>query len=211
MVAQDVRVSQEVLETGQDRPVRGAPAWLVWVAGAVALAAITIANVVVLAELTTRSVEAENLVRAVEQSENAMKSTQQDFDEVLSAYDAQNLTDEDREKLRGELADVAARGEVAIAEAGTGVADVQIMPWHSALLRAQESYLAHNQAWVDYMAAAAKDPGEWFRPQAAVDETFDAAKLPLVEAVPLLDPLGTLSRIETIYITGSGPGDDQFA
>ena len=205
-------MSQEVLETGQERPSRGLPSWLVWTVGIAALVLLTAANMVVAGELALRSVEADNLVRAVEQSETAMKTTQAEFDEVLSAYDTENLTDEEREQLRMELADVAARGEVAIAGAGEGVAEVQIMPWHAQLLDARDAYLAHNQAWVAYMAAAAEDPAEWFRPQPAVNETFADAKLPLVEAVPLFDPLDTLSRIEVIYVTGSGDsGDGQSA
>lgn len=197
-------MSQEVLETGQERPSRGLPSWLVWTVGVAALILLTAANMVVGGELALRAIEADNLVRAVEQSEGAMKTTQAAFDEVLSGYDTENLTDEEREQLRTELAEVAAQGEVAIAAAGEGVADVQILPWHAQQLDAREAYLAHNEAWVAYMAAAAEDPGEWFRPQPAVNDTFAAAKLPLVEAVPLFDPLGTLSRIEVIFVTGSG-------
>lgn len=205
-------MSQEVLETGQERPSRGTPSWVVWTVGIAALVLLTAANLVVGGELAVRSVEADNLVRAVEQSETAMKTTQADFDEVLSAYDTENLTDEERTKLRTELAEVATQGEVAIAAAGEGVAEVQIMPWHAQLLDAREAYLAHNQAWVAYMASAAEDPGEWFRPQPAVNDTFADAKLPLVEAVPLFDPLDTLSRIKIIYVTGSGDsGDGQSA
>ena len=103
-------MSQEVLETGQERPSRGLPSWLVWTVGLAALILLTAANVVVAGELALRSIEADNLVRAVEQSETAMKTTQAEFDEVLSAYDTDSLTDEEREQLRTELADVATRG-----------------------------------------------------------------------------------------------------
>jgi hypothetical protein len=45
-----------------------------------------------------------------------------------------------------------------------------------------------------------------------VNDTFAEAKDPLVAAVPLFDPLGTLQRIELIYFTGSGDaGDGQSA
>jgi hypothetical protein len=203
-VAQDGRVSQEVLETGQESPRRGVPAWVVWTIGIAALVLITAANLAVAAELGIRSAEADNLVTTVEQSEAAMKATQVEFDEVLASYDTENLTDEEREQLRAELSDVAERGGAAIAAAGAGVAEVEFMPWHSQVQAAQEAYLAHNQAWVDYMAAAAEDPAEWFRPQPAVNDTFADAKLPLVEAVPLFDPLGTLERIQFIYVSGSG-------
>ena len=199
-------MSQEVLETGADRSRQGVPAWVAWGAGLIALVLITAANAVVIGELALRSMEADRLVGAVEQSEAAMKSTQEEFDAVLSSYDTENLTDEERERLRSELSDVAARGEMAIAAAGQGVADVQVLAWHSQVLGAQESYLAHNQAWVDYMAAAAADPAEWFRPQPDVNTTFADAKRPLIEAIPLFDPLRTLPRIALIYFTGGGDG-----
>jgi hypothetical protein len=192
------------LETGAERPSRGVPAWVAWTLGLVALVLITLANVVVAGELALRSLEADNLVSAVEQSEVAMMATQEEFDEALSAYDTENLTDEEREQLRAELSDVAERGGVAIADAGGFVAGLLIMPWHTQLLDAQDAYLAHNQAWVNYMAAAAEDPAEWFRPQPAVNDTFADAKLPLVEAVPFFDFLQTLPRIELIYVSGSG-------
>jgi hypothetical protein len=203
VVAQDVRVTQEVLETGEERPRGGMPSWLVWTVGVAALMLLTAANLVVAGELAVRTVEADNLVTAVERSESAMKATQDEFAAVIAEYDTANLTDEEREQLRSELSDVAAQGEVAIAAAGEGVAEVQVLPWHAQLLDAREAYLAHNRAWVDYMAAAAEDPAEWFRPQQAVNDTFADAKLPLVEAVPLFDPLDTLQRIELIYVTGS--------
>jgi hypothetical protein len=203
-VAQDGRVSQEVLETGQESPRRGVPAGIVWAVGIAALVVITMANVVVAGELALRSLEADNLVSAVEQSETAMKTTQTEFDAALSAYDTENLTDDEREQLSADLADVAARGVGAIAIAGEGVAQIEIMPWHTNILDAREAYLAHNQAWVNYMAAAAEDPAEWFRPQPAVNDTFADAKLPLVEAVPFFDFLQTVPRIELIYVSGSG-------
>ena len=205
-------MSQEVLETGQESRRRAMPAGIVWAIGIAALVVITAANLFVAAELALRSAESFTLVTAVEQSEAAMKATQVEFDEVLASYDTENLTDEEREQLRAELSDVAERGGAAIAAAGAGVAEVEFMPWHSQVQAAQEAYLAHNQAWVDYMAAAAGDPAEWFRPQAAVNDTFAEAKDPLVAAVPLFDPLSTLERIELIYFTGSGDsGDGQSA
>ena len=40
-------MSQEVLETGQERPSRGLPSWLVWTVGIAALVLLTAANMVV--------------------------------------------------------------------------------------------------------------------------------------------------------------------
>lgn len=205
-------MSQEVLEAGPERARRGLPAWVVWVLGIGGLVLITGGFVAVGAELTLRTVEADSLVRAVETSESAMKSTQDEFAEVLASYDTADLSDAEREKLLAELEDVAARGQESIAAAGEGVAAVQVMPWHANVRAAQEAYLAHNGAWADYMAAASGDPGEWFEPQPAVNDTFAQAKEPLVAAVPLFDLMSTLPRIELIYVTGSGEsGDGQAA
>lgn len=195
-------MSQEVLEAGPRAHPRGMPTGLVWALGIGALVLITLANIVVVADLAARTAEADALVTAIESSESSMKATQDEFGRVLDGYDTENLTDAQREKLRAELARVAQEGQASIALAGVGVADVSVLPWHTSTEAAQSAYLAHNQAWVDYMAAASKDPAEWFRPQAAVNDTFAAARDPLVEAVPLFDVLRTLPRIELIYVTG---------
>ena len=205
-------MSQEVLEAGPEPKRRAVRPWAVWTAGIAALVVLTVANALAVAELASRTAEADALVTAVEASESAMKSTQDEFAAVVEEYDTESLTDAEREELRGRLSDVAERGGAAIASAGEGVAEVQVLPWHGSVAAAQEAYLAHNRAWVAYMAAAAEDPAEWFRPQPDVNDTFAQAKEPLVAAVPLFDLLGTLPRIELIYVTGSGDsGDAQSA
>jgi hypothetical protein len=211
VVAQDGRVSQEVLESGPRAPRSGLPTVAIWALGIGALVLLTLANVLVAAELGSRTFEAEALVTSVEASESAMKATQEEFSALIDGYDTDNLTDDQRQELRRELTRLAQRGQARIALAGVGVADVAVLPWHSSIIDAQRAYLAHNQAWVDYMAAAAEDPAEWFRPQPDVNATFNAAEKPLMLAVPFFDLLQTLPRVEMIYITGGGDGGGQAA
>lgn len=204
-VAEDVRVTQEVLEAGPQAPRRGMPAAVVWALGIGALILLTVANIVAISDFAARTIEADALITAVERSETSMKVTQEEFAAVMATVDPESLTDQQRAALRTELTDLARKSQASIGLAGIGVADVSVLPWHTSITNARDVYLEHNSAWVDYMAAAAADPAEWFRPQAAVNDTFADARDPLIEAVPFVDVLQILARIELIYVSG---GDD---
>lgn len=211
-VAEDVRVTQEVLEAGPQAPRRGMPAAVVWALGIGALILLTVANIVAIMDFTARTIEADALITVVERSETSMKVTQEEFAAVMATVDPESLTDQQRAALRTELTDLALKSQASIGLAGIGVADVSVLPWHTSITNARDVYLEHNSAWVDYMAAAAADPAEWFRPQAAVNDTFADARDPLIEAVPFVDVLQILARIELIYVSGSGDsGSEQAA
>lgn len=203
-------MTQEVLEAGQPaRPRRrqGMPTGLIWTLGIITLVVLTLASLAVISDLTARTVEDELLISAVEKSESAMKATQDEFSAVLDEYDAEDLSDADRAELLDRLGEVAADGQFAIAEAGLAVADVPILPWHDKIRVAQDAYLEHNRAWVNYMGAAAEDPAEWFQPQPEVNNTFAAAKAPLIAAIPLLDVTELLPRVRAIFDDGGGESD----
>lgn len=204
-VAEDVRVTQEVLEAGPQAPRRGMPAAVVWALGIGTLILLTVANIVAISDFAARTIEADALITAVERSETSMKVTQEEFAAVMATVDPESLTDQQRAALRTELTELAQESQASIGLAGIGVADVSVLPWHTSITNARDVYLEHNSAWVDYMAAAAADPAEWFRPQAAVNDTFADARDPLIEAVPFVDVLQILARIELIYVSG---GDD---
>ncbi|MEK9665427.1 MAG: hypothetical protein VW082_12515 [Candidatus Nanopelagicales bacterium] len=198
-------MTQEVLEAGRPAPRRrrsGMPAGLVWTLGIITLIVLTVASLAVISDLTARTVEDEMLISAIEKSESAMKATQDEFAAVLDKYDTQDLSDADRAELLDRLGEVASDGQFAIAEAGLQVADVPILPWHDKIRAAQDAYLEHNRAWVNYLGAAAEDPAEWFQPQPDVNNTFAAAKAPLVAAIPLLDVTELLPRVRAIFDDG---------
>ena len=200
--------SHEVLAAGRDSA--GPPSWLVWVLGAVSFALITVAGIFVVSDLAIRTVEADRLLTAVEASEAQMVLVQDRVRETLAPLeDGEPLTESERERVSAQLRQIAADGETAIAEAGVGVEQVQIVPWHPRLEAAREAYLAHNRAWVDYLAAASVEPAEFFVPQPEVNDTFAAAEAPLLAALPLLDPNGLRDRLAAIYAeTGGGDGQD---
>lgn len=209
-VAEDGHVSQEVLQAGAPQQPRPLPAAAAWAVGLAFLAVFCLASLLGLVELATRNAEAARLLTAVEASEAAMVTTQERVGEAFQAVPEQpSQTDVDA--LRQELSGIAAEGQAAIAQAGTGVAEVSVLPWHTATRDAKAAYLEHNQAWVDYLGAATADPEEFLRPQPAVNETFAAARLPLFSAVPLLDLVNGADRIIVIYDDGGDApsGDGQ--
>lgn len=203
-VAEDRPVSQEVLQAGPPQQPRPFPAGAAWAVGLAFLAVFCLASVLGLVELATRNAEAARLLAAVEASEAAMVVTQERVTEAFQDVPEQP-SQSDVEALRAELSGIAADGQAAIAQAGIGVTEVSALPWHSATRDAKAAYLAHNQAWVDYLGAATEDPEEFLRAQPEVNETFAAARLPLFAAVPLLDLVSGGDRILVIYDDG---GDD---
>lgn len=203
-VAEDGPVSQEVLQAGPPQQPRPFPSGVAWAVGMAFLAVFCLASVLGLVELATRNAEAARLLTAVEASEAAMVATQERVSEAFAGVPEQP-TQADVEALRAELSAIAADGQAAIAQAGIGVTEVSVLPWHAATQEAKAAYLAHNQAWVDYLGAATGDPEEFLRPQPDVNETFAAARLPLIAAVPRLDLVDGAERIIVIYDDG---GDD---
>ena len=64
-VAEDVRVTQEVLEAVPQAPRRGIPAAAVWALGIGALVILTVANVLAITDFAARTIEADALITAV--------------------------------------------------------------------------------------------------------------------------------------------------
>lgn len=198
------------MSTPAPAPARGrAGAVVAWLVGLVAIAVFVGAWLAIGAAFTARTVEMNNLLGAIEKSESAMEDTQTKIIDTIKPYSSGSLSNGDREKLRRELAAVASEGRAQIEAAGTGVADVRVLPWDTKIEAAQAAYLAHNRAWVAYLTAAAKNPDELFKPQDQVNSTFEAAKRPLILAVTRFDPTGELQRVLKIYEEGSAPAEDQ--
>ncbi len=206
-------MSQEVLQAGPPQQPRPFPTALAWTVGLVALAVFCALSLLGIAELATRNAEAARLLAAVEASEAAMVDTQEKVREAFDAVPGQP-TQDDVEGLRAQLSAIAAEGQGAIAAAGVQVSAVTVLPWHAATREAKTAYLAHNQAWVDYLGAATEDPEEFLRPQPAVNDTFADARLPLFAAVPRFDFVNGIDRIIVIYgdaESGEEPGGNDQA
>lgn len=157
-----------------------------------------------------RAAEMDSLLTQVEASELEMTVVQSEIQRISEEFGALPApTDADREQLVKDLATTAATGQEAIAEAGDAVAREEIAPWHVALARAQEDYLAHNLAWQEYLGRATEDPMELTSPQPLVDSTFEESSVSMREAVPPLFGRSLLERVDVIYAEPQdAQGDD---
>lgn len=192
-----------MLEAGSSADRRGIRPGYVWAIGLVALVVISLISVATLVEFGSRTAEMSRLLAAVEASESQMKQTQERMQAVMDEFGGGDITDAERQRITDELTVIARESSTSIAQAGAGVAAVQTLPWHTKSADAQRAYLRHNQAWVDYMVAAAEDPLQWFAPQEEVNDSFADARDPLVRGLMLLDPFDLLVRVEAIYDDGA--------
>lgn len=182
----------------------GTPRWVAPVLGLVALLFTLVAGGLLVADWSVRTIEMRNLVETVEASEQTMVRTQERVREVLAPFDVGGpLTPEETALLRDQLTTIARDARGAIEQAGIAVAEVDVQPWHRAILDAQLAYLVHNQAWVSYMEKAAADPVEFVNPQPIVDETFLIAEPLMKRAVPQPALFDLDQRVAQIFTDGA--------
>jgi len=169
--------------------------WVPPAAGGLAFALTLLVGGAIVGDWAARTASMNQLLDRVEASEAVMGELQ---DGVAEAFE-EHGGGADNEKLDSELRALAAEAEVEIAAAGAAVAELPIAVWHVDIERARDAYLLHNRAWVDYMARASEDSGEFLRPQEQVNQTFFDAQAPFVEAVPEPDVEDLMERVFAIY------------
>ena len=63
----------------------------------------------------------------------------------------------------------------------------------------QQAYLAHNQAWQDYLAAAAEDPRQFAVTHDDINATWASAETVVRGAVPQPDLFDLDGRVDAIF------------
>lgn len=184
----------------QTQALRRPRRWVPVIAGVATFLIVLVTLGAVVGDAFARSIEMRSLVARVEASESAMGAVQDDVQAIFAEYEGRApLSDDDRAALDERLKAAATAGRDAIAEAGQDVEAMRWLAWHREIGAAQEAYLAHNRAWVDYLDRAAKDPAEFGQPQDAVNTTFEAAEGDVRTAVPPLDLFDLSDRVEAIF------------
>ena len=163
----------------------------------------------IVGDWTSRNLEMKALVSAVEDSESAMTWSDDQIQSIIKQYGANGkLTPAEQKKAFDALSEAAYAGNFAIEAAGEEVAKVSVMPWHGDIKNAQAAYLAHNQAWQDYMKKATDDPTLLFKDQPLINSTFDAAEPLMKKAVPVPALFDLKKRVDAIFApqpTSGGP------
>ena len=193
------------------RERRRTPGWVPILLGGLAFAVVLTSLGVAAVDWFTRNAEMNRLVTAIEASEAEMGWTQDHIGLVFEENEGEGeLTDEQRAEVDAALTAIAAEGRERIAAAGADVAQVQVLPWHTEILRAQTAYVRHNEAWQEYMWLAEQDPSQLTAEQPEVNDTFVAAEAPLTNAVPEPALYDLRQRVIDIFVEGmpdEGTGD----
>ena len=164
----------------------------------------------IVGDWTSRNLEMKALVSAVEDSESAMKWSEDQIQSIIKQYGANGkLTPAEQKKAFDALSEAAYAGNFAIEAAGEEVAKVNVLPWHGYIKNAQSAYLAHNQAWQDYIKKATDDPTELFKDQPVIDSTFAAAEPLMKMAVPVPALFDLKQRVDTIFAPQPSSGPTQ--
>ena len=185
--------------------------WIPLVSGAVAFLLTFVIGGAIGTDWMARNVEMDRLVIAIEQSEAAMGEVQDRVAVVFDKLDGEVPTDEQRSDQSNaetaaavaELAAIAVDGEQAIAAAAREIANVNVLPWHTDILAARDTYLLHNYAWQAYMLSAQQDPVAFTVPQNLVNQTFEDAEEPLIKAVPSPSLFDLPERVRAIFVEGA--------
>ncbi len=174
--------------------------WVPWVVGLGLVMVVLIGIGLIVVDWAGRSLEMRALVTNVEVSESAMGDVQAAVQEMAVHFDPSTpLTEAEQQAVNDRLSEIAATGLEEVKQGGDLVAAVRVLPWHGDILRAQDAYLAHNQAWQAYLTAAIDDPAQFGQPQDLVNQTFEDARQPMVDAVPTPALFDLIERVETIF------------
>ncbi len=194
---QQAVMPQPVATRPQSRPT---PIWvkmLFWFS----VGLIFLAALVAVADWAARNIEMTRLLTAIEASENQMKIAQEGI-----ATEIPDDSDESDLKRNQDLKATAAAGRDEVAQAGAEVASVSFLPWHDEMIAAQGAYLAHNQAWVEYLADGAEDPATMFDGQDNIEPTWIRAESEIRQAVPVFAWPQMSSRINVIFSDSEAGG-----
>lgn len=194
--------------TGPDADAAQAKKRPVWPAIWGAVAAVVIVLGLLAGDWAIRTYEMSVLLNRIEASESVMISTQEQMG-ALRVPDDPSQAERDRAKQM--LESIAAEGREAVASAGREVAGVSFLPWHSSLIEAQDGYLAHNQAWVDYLERGSKDVTVLLSDDSAIESTWTASEKQVRAAMPSPSWAPLTDRVERIFTdepVDDGGGDD---
>lgn len=109
------------------------------------------------------------------------------------------LPPEDRVDLLLRIAEEAERSSVEVVDRVKAVGALRFLPWHDALSRARDRYVAHAGLWLAYLEGVAADAEvNYHRRSPEIYRTYRAALAELRRAVPSLPREDFGARIDRL-------------
>ena len=185
-----------------ETPERRRRSWAGPLVGLLTLLVVVGLGLLVLGDWLAKNMEATRLITRIEASEAAMIAFQSDVEVALAAAgDLTAASPEQVDAFNSALQDIAKKDLPAIAEAGDAVAATPILPIprHGELADARDAYLAHNQAWQDYLTVLAEDPTVFAQTQEEINSTFLAAEDMVRDGIPDIALFDLEDRVDVIF------------
>lgn len=147
-------------------------------------------------EWATRNWEMSQLLAKVENSESTMVAAK---DRIASVELPEDASDADVAAASAEIEQLARESVGAVEQAGDQVGEVTFLPWHTEIIDAQGAYLAHNQAWVDYLNAGSQDAVTLFGDDNNISPTWAAAEVRVRAAIPYVPWPNIPNQVDRIF------------
>ena len=154
--------------------------------------------VLVVDNLVTR-MDMDSLLKTTESSEKAMIDFKATEHKLRVSWDATGNVD--RTAALQAITAMCGTGAANVQTARALVEDVRIMPWRVGIVDARHRYLAHNQAWLDYLRGCASD-GMRIVDKAAdanIEATFRVAGQAYLAALPPFASEGQRARVAALF------------
>jgi hypothetical protein len=145
--------------------------------------------------------EMDHLLGATESSEAAEKASIAEEKRIVTTAPvyAGTTTLRDPNAVRADIQAAAGDAAAHVLTTGDDVRDVSIWPWHRALKRARERYLANSQAWQRHLSVAAHNATELNNPVPEIEGTWLSAGKAYRDALPPFPMYHARSRVDHIF------------
>jgi hypothetical protein len=167
---------------------------------------VVVATVIVLASVAAadwyvRNVELRRLMTAAEAAAEAIDEWETGRDRIMSDLPgAFYLTPEQRRDTERQVRREAMDATLSLTGAAARVQDVRVtLQWHGAVVRAQDRYLDHTDAWITRLQEVARDPSTLSESTPDIAATRSASEDAFRNALPPAALFGLDDRVEALF------------
>jgi hypothetical protein len=149
-----------------------------------------------------RNLEMRALLDSMEESESAMNAYNTRADGVVRRFagleDPLAVDPAAVERAVFDLQDAASTALATTISTHSQIAAQPILPWHTSIDRARDSYLDHSTAWQEFLGEVVDDPARIGSRTPTISGTFDVLKDTIPDALPPLPWPGLAEQVQRI-------------